>query len=212
MKNVRKTSAAILGAALLFATFFTAGSAIRGASSTTVVINEFMAVNESTIQNDNGNYTDWIELYNTANYEIDLSGMFLTDNLTSYRWQFPNGTVIQAHGYLLVWADADVMLGGLHTNFKLDGDGETIGLYATDGSLMDSVTFGEQIADISYGRSVDGGSSWTYITDPTPGEANSASTSLFTADTWIVLVIVAVGAIAVCILVFKGKICGGKNQ
>jgi hypothetical protein len=211
MKGV-KSAAAILATAFLIMTCFTAWSEVSGASVTTVVINEFMAVNESTIQNDEGNYTDWIELYNTADYSIDLSGMFLTDNLTSYRWQFPNGTVIQAHGYLLVWADANVMLGGLHTNFKLDGDGETIGLYATDGSLMDSVTFGEQIADISYGRTVNGGSSWTYITDSTPGEANSASTSLFTADTWIVLVIVAVGAIAVCILIFKGKIRGGTNQ
>ncbi|MCW3983225.1 MAG: lamin tail domain-containing protein [Candidatus Bathyarchaeota archaeon] len=212
MKTLTKTSAAILGAAFLFATFSTSGSAVSGASSTTVVVNEFMAINESTVQNDNGNYTDWIELYNTADYSIDLSDMFLTDNLTSYRWQFPNDTVIQAHGYLLVWADADVMLGGLHTNFKLDGDGETIGLYATDGSLMDSVTFGEQIADISYGRTVDGDSNWTYITDPTPGAANNSSSSLFTADTGIVLVIVAVGAFAVCIVVFKGKICGGRTQ
>jgi hypothetical protein len=211
MKGVT-SAAAILATAFLITTGFTAWCEVSGTSVTTVVINEFMAVNDSTIQNDNGNYTDWIELYNTADYSIDLSGMFLTDNLTSYRWQFPNDTVIQAHGYLLVWADANVMLNGLHTNFKLDANGETIGLYATDGSLMDSVAFGEQIADISYGRTVDGGSSWAYITEPTPGEANSGNTALVGADPLLIVGVLAVGAVVICLLIFKEKICGVKSK
>jgi len=92
-------------------------------------------------------------------------------------WTIPNGTVIPAHGFLLVWADEetgqnDLQL-GLHTNFRLERDGDTLGLFAPDGRLVDSVTFGPQEPDISEGRYPDGSTPpFRAQTTPTPGDPN----------------------------------------
>ncbi len=205
MKKSKQSTCLILFATLLLDTLFTAG-AVDGTVSSPVVINEIMTDNESTIKSDYGNYTDWIELYNTADYIVDVSGMFLTDNLTTYRWQFPSNVSIQAHGYLLVWADGNFRLGGLHTNFKLDSDGETIALFAADGSLVDSITFDRQVQDVAYGRTSDGESNWNYLIDPTPGEANSVDTSLFSSYPWPVWAALAALLAVVCLAVFRDKI------
>jgi len=212
VKKINQSVCVILSIALLLVALTSIGTLASCTGSSSVIINELMADNKYTIQSDQGNYTDWIELYNTADDAIAVGGMFLTDNLTTYRWQFPSNTTIQAHGYLLVWADDNFRLGGLHTNFKLDANGETIGLYATDGSLMDSVAFGKQITDISYGRTVDGGSNFVYITEPTPGEANKGNTALIDAEPLIIVGVLAVGAVVICLLISKEKICGVKSK
>jgi hypothetical protein len=209
VKKSNQSVCVILFVALLLAALISIGTLASGTVSSSVVINELMADNEFTIQSDHGNYTDWIELYNTADYAIDVSGMFLTDNLTTYSWQFPSNTTIQVHGYLLVWTDGNFRLGGLHTNFKLDSDGETIALFAADGSLVDSVTFGRQVQDISYGRTTDGGSNWNYLIDPTPGETNFVDTSLFSDYPLPIWVVLAVLLAVICLAVFRGKIFGG---
>jgi len=182
------------------------------ASSAPIVINEFMADNKSTILSDQGNYGDWIELYNTADYAVDVSGMFLTDNLTTYRWQIPSNVTIQAHGYLLIWADGNFRVGDLHTNFKLDEDGETIALYAADGSLVDLVEFGEQVEDVSFGRTVDGGSSWNYNIEPTPGEANRVDNSLIAGYPWPIWAVPMALLAAVCLVIFRNKIFRRKQS
>jgi hypothetical protein len=176
------------------------------------VINEFMADNKVTILSDQGNYGGWIELYNTADYAVDVSGMFLTDNLTTYRWQIPSNVTIQAHGYLLIWADGNFRVGDLHTNFKLDEDGETIALYAADGSLVDLVEFGEQVEDVSFGRTVDGGSSWNYNIEPTPGEANRVDNSLIAGYPWPIWAVPMTLLAAVCLVIFKNKIFRRKQS
>ena len=130
----------------------------------------------------------------------------------NYRWQFPNETVIEAHGYLLVWADAEIRMGGLNSNFKLDASGGVIGLFASDGSLIDSVTYGEQIQDISYGRTVDGGSSWSFMTKPTPGEANSVDTALFTGYPWEFWGVLALAIVVVGLVAFRAKIRLGRKK
>lgn len=206
MKKSIQSACIFLFAILLINALITVDAVASDAISSPVVINELMADNESTIQSDRGNYTDWIELYNSANYAVDVSGMFLTDNPTTYSWQFPTNTTIQAYGYLLVWADGNFRLGGVHTNFKLDSDGETIALFAADGSLVDSVTFGRQVQDGSYGRTTDGGSNWNYLIDPTPEEANFVDTSFFSdysLPIWVALVVLL---IVVCVAVFIVKI------
>jgi len=182
------------------------------ASSAPIVINEFMADNKVTILSDQGNYGGWIELYNTADYAVDVSGMFLTDNLTTYRWQIPSNVTIQAHGYLLIWADGNFRVGDLHTNFKLDEDGETIALYAADGSLVDLVEFGEQVEDVSFGRTVDGGSSWNYNIEPTPGEANRVNNSLIAGYPWPIWAVPMALLAAVCLVIFRNKIFRRKQS
>jgi len=142
-------------------------------------INEFMAVNESTIFDENGEYDDWIEIYNKNIYDFDLSGLSLTDNSEiPGKWQFPDVT-IPANGFLLIWADDDEEQGELHTNFKLSSEGEIILLYDIDGTtLLDSIEFGVQQADISYGRIEDGYEEWQYFIESSPGESNNENTDI----------------------------------
>lgn len=60
----------------------------------------------------------------------------------------------------------------LHTNFKLNKDGEFLGLYAPDGTEVDSLSFAEQVRDVSYGRQPDGGESWCFFAEPTSNAPN----------------------------------------
>ncbi|MFW9831504.1 MAG: lamin tail domain-containing protein, partial [Candidatus Thorarchaeota archaeon] len=136
-------------------------------------INEFMASNNAAVLDPEGYYPDWIELYNGGNESIDLSGMYLTDDLTNPKWQFPTGTNIAAGGFLVVWADSFSNNGSLHASFSLNASGEAIGLFARDGvSAIDSIVFDKQISDVSYGRLPDGSPNWNYLT-PTVGLANN---------------------------------------
>jgi len=140
-------------------------------------INEIMAANETTIEDpdEDGAFEDWIEIYNAEAYDVDLGGMVLTDDPNDLGgYTIPTGVVIPAGGYLLFWADSDSEQGDLHTNFKLDRAGEFVGLYGTEDNghgLIDSIKFGEQIEDTSYGRDPAGGQ-WNLLSSPTPGFAN----------------------------------------
>jgi len=148
-------------------------------------INEFMADNDRFLPDPEGNYSDWIELYNGGNESINLSGMYLSDNLAGFPdWRFPDGTYLEPGEFLLVWADGQPWLGGLHTSFKLDATGEEIGLFARDGTtLYDSVRFGVQQRDVSYGRFPDGSDNWTALRDhPTPGSPNRGNYPLILSD------------------------------
>jgi len=143
-------------------------------------INEFMASNASTMADENGDYDDWIELYNAGDSPIRLKPMYLTDNLTRpMKWTFPD-TVIPAGGYLIVWADAEYRQGPLHTSFRLDADkGEELGLLTSHGDrvfVIDTLSFGPQSSDTSSGRIPDGGV-WRLLSVPTPGEPNTSGVS-----------------------------------
>ena len=140
-------------------------------------INEFMASNGNTIATEFGKYEDWIEIYNSTNQDIDLAGYFITDNLSNfYKYQIPVGypeTIIPAGGFLLIWADGEPHLGPLHTSFRLSASGEAVGLMHPDGvTIIDSITFGQQVRDVSYGRIKDGHSDWKFFNTPTPGASN----------------------------------------
>ncbi|MFC2130470.1 CotH kinase family protein [Bacteroidota bacterium] len=137
-----------------------------------IVINEFMASNSKTIQDPQGAYPDWIELYNNSDIEVHLNGWYLTDDPEEIqKWQFPD-IFIDAAGYLLIWADKDTDDEGLHTNFKLSKSGEYIGLYDNQLNLIDSYTYSEQSTDISKGRYPNGSGSFVFMEYPTPGSEN----------------------------------------
>ncbi len=144
-----------------------------------LAINEFMASNSSTIADPQGDYDDWVEIYNYGDAPIDLAGMYLTDRLDEpMRWQVPRSasqsTVVPPGGYLLIWLDGDTDAPGLHASFSLAADGEAIALFAPDGTtLVDGITFAEQRPDVSYGRSPDGTGPFGYMLTPTPGATNS---------------------------------------
>jgi len=161
--------------ALMWITYLT-GSA--NAAETTLVINELMASNSTTIQDPQNQYDDWIEIYNYGADAVDMGGMYLTDNLSdTTKWRIPANnpalTTIPAGGFLLIWADNDTTDAGLHANFKLGADGEEIGLFESDGvTQIDSVTFGEQTGDISFGRLPDAADYWQAFGSPSPEAQN----------------------------------------
>lgn len=141
-----------------------------------IVINEFMAGNTKTIKDPQGQYDDWIELYNTVDSTVSLKGLYLTGSKkNSKKWKFPD-TTIAPHGYLLVWADNDTTsTPGLHANFKLSADGEFLGLYDSDqngNAVLDSLTFKQQYEDVSYGRYPKNPGIFVLLTSPTPNAAN----------------------------------------
>jgi len=154
-----------------------------------LVINEVMAANSSTIRDPQGEYDDWIEIHNASDQPIDVGGMYLTDDFEQpTKWQIPDNnpaaTTVPAHGYLLIWADNDIDQPGHHANFNLNADGEQVGLFALDGhSLVDSITFADQAADVSYGRYPDGGREDRFFGYPTPGAQNSGAYLGRVADT-----------------------------
>lgn len=126
-----------------------------------VVVNEFMASNTTTASDQNGEYDDWIELYNNSSLPISLNGYYLSDEMGDpYKWQFPD-TTIAANAYLIVWADNDTTQSGLHANFKLSAAGEMIVLNDAGKNLLDQISFTAQSSDISTGRYPNGTGSFT---------------------------------------------------
>ncbi|OPX24519.1 MAG: hypothetical protein B1H04_01915, partial [Planctomycetales bacterium 4484_123] len=125
-----------------------------------MVISQFMAINDSTIADENGEYSDWIQLHNVSDSEVDLAGWFLTDDADDLaKWSFPEVTV-PPDAYLLVFASGkDRAVAGqeLHTNFKLSGGGEYLGLVRPDGVTVEheyAPQFPPQQPDVPYGVEV----------------------------------------------------------
>ena len=142
-----------------------------------LALNEFMASNQTTLEDadEPGEFPDWIEVYNGTPSTVDLSGLFLSDDpLDLTKWSFADGTVLEPGHFLVVLADDDGTQGPLHTNYQLSQSGETILLVDADGTtILDSIEYGPQIPDVSFGRSPDGTGSWDFHIAPTPGAQNS---------------------------------------
>ena len=121
-----------------------------------IVINEFQASNDATAFDEEGEFDDWIELYNTTNADINLSGLFLSDkedNLTKFA--LPDYT-LPANGYVIIWADEDGSQGDLHANFKLSASGETILLSSPDSMILDMISYDTAMTDLSWARRPNG--------------------------------------------------------
>ncbi len=135
------------------------GSVLPAVSS--VVINEFMADNETSHQNSLGTYEDWVELYNTDTTQAaDISGWYLgrkKKKVADNGWRIPDGTVIPPDGYLLIYCDKlnTVTNGELHADFKISkaGDDDYLWLIDAEENVISEINgkFPRQLEDISYG-------------------------------------------------------------
>jgi len=149
-----------------------------------VVINEFQSSNNATIADEDGDYEDWIELYNTSSTDtarLDHVGLS-DDPERPFRWVLPPGTFIPPNGHLLIWAsgkDRRDPQAPLHAGFSIASDGEP--LLLTHPTLpggenrIDHVPPVPLPSDISYGRQTDGADAWVYFDQPTPGQTNAGS-------------------------------------
>ncbi len=143
-----------------------------------VVISEFMADNESTIQDEDGDFSDWIEVRNTAGDTVNLDGWYVTDDAEELtKWRFPNIN-LGANEHLLLYASSkDRRVAGdeLHTNFRLSNNGEYLALVQPDGATIEyeyAPQFPAQSNDVSYGVSADL-STVGYFVTPTPAAPNT---------------------------------------
>ncbi len=155
-----------------------------------IQINELLAVNSTIAYDpDFGEFSDFLELRNTAAEPVNLSGYTLTDNPDETgKWTLPALTLAPGE-LLLVWMDgldkrpgdtafiayknAVATMAALHASFRLSGGGEYLGLFSPQGNPVDEVTYCTQTNDVSYGRSTAAPSLWLYFGEPTPGETNS---------------------------------------
>jgi hypothetical protein len=150
----------------------------------TVMINEWMTDNVTTLADPADNdFEDWFEIYNPGDAAADVSGFYLGTSLTNKtQFRIPDGYSIAPHGYLLVWADGETGQNStnradLHASFKLSKVGDSIGIFAADGTVIDFVSFGPQATDVSEGRFPDGSPSIYGLATPTPRAVNFLATS-----------------------------------
>jgi hypothetical protein len=143
-----------------------------------LLFSEVMAVNVSTLADEDGDYSDWLEIYNPESYPVNLEGYTLSDSERNpHRWEFPALTVNPGEA-LVVFASGkdrrDPDGAFLHTNFKIRAAGETLVFHHPSGLLLDSMPTGMLSADLSAGRLLDGGSKRYFFAVPSPGEVNNS--------------------------------------
>lgn len=155
---------------------------LPGSKESDLIINEIMAANETGLLDEDGDYSDWIEVYNRGDTALNLSGWSLTDDPNQLeKWPFPNITLGSGE-YRVVFAsgkDRRPTEPGreLHTNFRLDQQGEFLALYnVLDDNLKEDFDpqFPPQSPDIAYGRT-GADLNFAYLATPTPGGPNSDS-------------------------------------
>ena len=130
-----------------------------------LVINEIMAGNVSAVPDQNGEYDDWVELYNGNNFSLNLNGYYLSDNENELtKWTFPNVT-IPANGYLIVWCDtAGNSQTGLHTTYRLSADQEEVYLTDPTNTVIDAVHYVNMPSDKGFARVPNGTGPMQYQT------------------------------------------------
>lgn len=144
-------------------------------------INEVMTSNISTYSDRLGTYSDWIEIYNPGNSDVNLGGLYITDNLDNPgKWQIPSNqpdlTTVPSKGFCVLFADGRTTLGANHLDFKVTGNGEVLGLAVkTEAGFnwIDTLSVPPLFPDVSFGRFPDGGLEWKAFTiNPSPGSEN----------------------------------------
>ncbi len=148
--------------------------------SAQLVMNEICPSNASLIADEDGDYEDWIELYNAGTTPVDLGGYFISDD-ASYPFQFvlPE-RVLEAGEFLLVFASGKNRAnsqGEIHSNFSLSSSGEPVILTSPLAAEVDAIPAVGLGPDLSYGRQMDGSNNFYYFANPSPGESNNESTA-----------------------------------
>lgn len=152
----------------------------QGEACANLVINEVMARNDTIIADENNEFDDWIEIYNTSDDNIELSSCAMSDNASNLSaFVFAGDTIITGKGFLQFWADDTPEQGPIHAGFKLSGNGDTLIISGknVDGGFtqVSTVTFPVQEIDVSFGLFPDGEGELKALSTATPGLPNTAA-------------------------------------
>jgi hypothetical protein len=164
-----------------FLIVITLGIAGINSAKAQLFINEFMASNDEFMPGPQGDYPDWIEIYNAGDTDISLANYYMSDNIAdTSKWvkipdTYPDSVTVPANGFLVLYANKMDDISVLCLHFKLSGNGEQIGLWDADMNVIDTLTYGPVPSDTSYGRYPDGTADWVIMPEPTPGAANMYS-------------------------------------
>ncbi len=163
------------GIAVLLLVFAETGSALAKSVSG-LRFNEILVYNDSSIVDDYGRHSAWIEIYNSTSNSVDIGGCYLTDDLnnpTKYCIQDGNpGTSVPGKGFIIFFADHQPQKGLSHLNFDLK-NAKNIALFDADGILIDKLDIPQpQKADVTYGKTSEYENTWAFLTSSTPGTKN----------------------------------------
>ena len=162
-------------------------SKLPNTGSARIYISEVMASNRRTLNDADGDSSDWIEIFNPGSATVRMDGWFLTDDRNRLtKWRFPE-VEVPANGFRIVFAsdkDRAIPGGSLHTNFKLAAAGEYLALVSPDLIVVSefSPVLPMQIPDVSYGYVPESPNLGVYFAQPTPGAPNSAAARGFAAE------------------------------
>jgi hypothetical protein len=148
-----------------------------------VGISEFMATNATTVQDEDGDSSPWIEIFNPTTTDVNLNGWALTDDTNNLmKWRFPNVTLLDADdangsdNFMVVFASGKNRtnnIAELHTNFRLPVNGGFLALVDSNTNIVSVFnSYPPQAPDVSYGSDPVNPSIMGYFATPTPGDAN----------------------------------------
>lgn len=141
-----------------------------------LVVNELMASNVGTVMSPATNFDSWIEVYNPSDEEVNLAGMYMSDDASNLTlWHLPQDIgSVPAKGFKVIWLGSN-NIKTTQAPFKLDCDGGTIYLSDQNGNLIFSQDYPEAMSRTAYARKVDGTGEWGWTADATPGESNASA-------------------------------------
>lgn len=146
------------------------------ATANNTIINEVMAANVDVYRDPSTNFGSWVELYNPTEDYVSLGGLYVTDDATNMKKHrlAENYGILGPHDFAILHFDHYEVYSKnaiKQIDDKLDCDGGTI--YLTDGqNVITSFTYPAAISRASYARTVDGGDTWSFTSNPTPGRSN----------------------------------------
>ncbi len=140
-------------------------------------INEVVSSNLKSLNDEDGDKSDWIEVYNSSSNAIQIGTYYLSDDINSIlKWKLPTIT-LQANEFLVIFASDKnrIVDTNYHTNFKLSKSGTYLSLINSANWSIDSITIPSLNEDISYARTVDGSGTWKYFQQSTPKSSNQGA-------------------------------------
>lgn len=179
-KLIILASAAVLCTGIMLICLFAQACGGDSGEAPYLVINEIMADNTLTISDSDGDYPDWIEIYNSGSISAELSRYCLSDDENSpFKWTLPD-IRLEPGEYLVVFASGkdrkDVVSGEYHTNFRLSSKGESVVLASSYYGTVNTLTYEAAVADISYGRDSAGTYKWFLYSTPNMPNIDSDTT------------------------------------